>query len=296
VSLHFERTDDTIRIAAADGPVAVYHFSPRWARPFYLPVCGPGGVPVTRGWPVAPARGETGDHPHHKGVWIAHGDVDGVDNWGEGGGHGRTVHIAFDTVDDSGGGVLIEERTAWQDAGGVALLQERRSMRWFLEGDDRVLDVALVFEPAAEDVVFGDTKEGGLLSVRVATAMDAAGRGRIENANGLVYEAGQGPETTWGQRAAWVDYSGPAGSGRYGIAILDHPDNPVHPTYWHVRGYGLFTANPFGVSAFDPAAGRRGDLVLGAGTTLTFRYRMIVHRGDAHAASLPARWDAFAAC
>ena len=226
---------------------------------------------------------------------MAHGDVNGVDNWGEGTGHGRTIHREFEALDRSDRGVVIEERTSWEDAGGAELLRERRSMSWFLQGEDRVLDLKLLFAPASADVTFGDTKEGGLLSVRMATSMDAGALGRIENAAGRVYEAGKGPETTWGQRAAWVDYSGPVGSERYGVAIMDHPDNPVHPTYWHVRGYGLFTANPFGVSHFDPGSGRRGDLVLRTGSTLAFRYRMIVHRGDAHAASVAARWDAFAA-
>jgi hypothetical protein len=293
MSLRLEGGEDLLRIDADDGPVATYHVGARWARPFYLPVCGPGGVPVTRGWPVDPAPGETEDHPHHKGVWVAHGDVNGVDNWGEGEGHGRTDHLGFDALEVSGGTIRIEERTSWQDAAGVSLLRERRSMAWSVEGADRVLDLDLVFEPESGDVVFGDTKEGGLLSVRVATSMDAAHQGRIENAEGLVYERGEGPETTWGRRAAWVDYSGPVGSERFGIAILDHPGNPVHPTYWHVRGYGLFTANPFGVSSFAPDAGTRGDLLLKAGSDLRFRYRMIVHRGDAAAASVAARWEAF---
>ena len=35
------------------------------------------------------------------------------------------------------------------------------------------------------------------------------------------------------------------------IAIIDHPDNGITPTYWHARGYGLFAANPLGQAIFQ---------------------------------------------
>ena len=35
-----------------------------------------------------------------------------------------------------------------------------------------------------------------------------------------------------------------------GIAILNHPASFRYPTYWHVRDYGLFAANPFGLHDF----------------------------------------------
>ena len=34
------------------------------------------------------------------------------------------------------------------------------------------------------------------------------------------------------------------------LVIMDHPSNLNHPTYWHARTYGLFSANPFGVKDF----------------------------------------------
>ena len=40
------------------------------------------------------------------------------------------------------------------------------------------------------------------------------------------------------------------------IAILDHPQNPGHPTYWHARGYGLFAANPLGPEGSQRREGR----------------------------------------
>ena len=65
-----------------------------------------------------------------------------------------------------------------------------------------------------------------------------------------------------------------------GIAIFDHPDNPRHPTTWHVRDYGLFAANPFGLHDFEKNLNTRGDLVIPKGQEVTFRYRFYLHEGD----------------
>jgi hypothetical protein len=70
-----------------------------------------------------------------------------------------------------------------------------------------------------------------------------------------------------------------------GVAILDHPQNPRHPTYWHARDYGLFALNPFGAHAFDPAQ-PESRWQLPKGKQLVFRWRVIVHPGDADVGSL----------
>ena len=81
-------------------------------------------------------------------------------------------------------------------------------------------------------------------------------------------------------------YSGPVANGdEWGYTVVDHRSNPRHPTYWHVRGYGLFTANPFGVHHFKNDASVDGSLELPGGETATFRYRIIIHPGRGPAAS-----------
>jgi hypothetical protein len=266
--------------------VTAYHYGADLARPFLHPLIGPDGEPITRGFPMLDLPDERKDHPHHRSVWVAHGDVNGVDNWSEARGHGRTIHRSF--VRCTGGPVLgdIAEVAEWVTPAGEPILEEQR--RWTIYGvpdEVRLLDLESTYIAARGPVTFGDTKEGGLLSVRVATSMDARGGGRIENAIGSVGEA-----ETWGRRAHWCDYSGPVKGRWTGIAIMDHPDNPLHPTHWHVRDYGLMTANPFGLSFYRPGWGERGDWTIPAGAERTFRYRLYVHRGDAAAGHVAARY------
>ena len=119
---------------------------------------------------------------------------------------------------------------------------ERRFTFYPLASGARLIDLEVTFRATAGPVHFGDTKEGGILSLRVATSMDASGDGRMENAVGGIGEA-----ECWGKRAQWLDYTGPVKGQTVGFAVYDHPTSFRHPTYWHARNYGLFTANPFGL-------------------------------------------------
>src|SRR5256885_662093 len=56
--------------------VTRYHIGPAVAKPYFYPVLAPGGVPVTRDWPMKTgAPQETKDHVHQKSAWFCHGDV-----------------------------------------------------------------------------------------------------------------------------------------------------------------------------------------------------------------------------
>ena len=153
----------------------------------------------------------------------------------------------------------------------------------------------MTLHAAHGDVTVGDTKEGGLCALRVAEAIKGARGGVITNAYGAVHEA-----ENWGQRAPWVDYSGERtdteGTRRsVGVAVFDHPRNPHHPTHWHVRGYGLLAANPFGLAAYGSGYRRCGDWTVAAGELATFRYRVLWHAGDAAEARVGERYLDWAA-
>ena len=78
-----------------------------------------------------------------------------------------------------------------------------------------------------------------------------------------------------------------------GVAIFDHPANPRHPTWWHVRDYGLFAANPFGLHEFEKKPAGAGDLTVPAGKTIAFRYRFCFHQGDDKAAGVDALYKEY---
>jgi hypothetical protein len=249
-------------------------------RPCLYPVLTPGGQRLTRGYPAEEIEGEKQDHYHHRGIYVAHGLVNGFNLWDEGTGHGAMLQRGDPEVSVVAGVGTIAGIVDWFGPEGERILEERRSIRIVAEGDLRILDHCSEMSMKYGDVTFGDTKEGGLLSIRVPTSMDAKEKGRIENSEGMVYDSGQGEETTWGKPAAWVDYSGPLANGEeWGHTVVDHRENPRHPTHWHVRGYGLFTANAFGLHDFKGDADIDGSLTVASGDTAVFRYRLIIHPG-----------------
>jgi hypothetical protein len=56
------------------------------------------------------------------------------------------------------------------------------------------------------------------------------------------------------------------------VAVFDHPQNLRYPARWHVRAYGLLAPNVWHWDA--PLAIREGG-------SLAFRWRLVVHEGDA---------------
>jgi hypothetical protein len=174
----------------------------------------------------------------------------------------------------------------WQDHQRNKLLEERRTVRVHATPDAfRCVDLTVAFRASEGDVCLGDTKEGGICSVRVATAMDGDKGGRIRNSAGGIGEA-----ECWGRPAHWCDYEGEVDGKKLGIAIFDHPLNFRHPTCWHVRDYGLMTANPFGYSDYGSSFLKEGSHTIAAGDTLTFRYRLFLHKPDSRQSILADRY------
>lgn len=275
---------EKVDISVAGKFFSSYHFAAKWARPFLHPVMGPNDKPITRGYPVVQGiEGESQDHPHHKSFYVAWGDVNGADNWSEQPGHGRMVHKEFVSLTQGPIYGEIVARNDWVDSQGKKLLEEIRTVRVYATpAKARLVDLGVVLRMTEGKVRFGDTKEGGICSIRVASSMDEkAGAGQIVNSYG-----GTGEAETWGKRAHWCDYSGPVGGETVGIAILDCPTNFRYPTYWHVRSYGLMTANPFGLSHFEPGRGLDGSHEVAEGQTLEFNYRVYFHAGDAKKAKV----------
>jgi len=244
--------------------VLSYNFGKQLSKPYFYPIFSTNGVRITEDGPR--------DHVHHRSLWVAHGDVNGHDFWAELKDSGRIE--ARNVKVNSCGKVFFELSSSniWvANSRSIELYEERILRVWRLKRDV-LLDLGIVLFNPEKDTKFGDTKEGGILSIRVNEKMKVDNGGKIENSFGGVNEA-----ETWGKRAAWCDYSGIVDGERVGITVFDHVDNFRYPTYWHVRNYGLMTANMFGASVFTNSPKNRGDYVLLKGEELKFKYRVLVH-------------------
>jgi hypothetical protein len=253
-----------------------YHFGQGASRPFLFPLVGPSGATLTRmGHP------NPGGHEHHKSVWFGHESIDGVNFWEEP--VNSDVRIRHQSVelyhdaDDFGG---LVARLVWWARGRAVLRQELTvAVEPFASGEF-ALDLQSRFEALDRPVEFGRTNFG-FLGVRVAkTLSEQFGGGSLRNEHGA-----RGEAALFGKTSRWVDYSGPSKPGTVeGICYMDHPDNPNHPTAWHVRRDGWMGAAFNLGSTYGVAAGHPLDL----------RYRLFVHRGMPTSADLQSAWERFA--
>jgi hypothetical protein len=283
---------DHIDFLAGKELVGRYNIGTDVAKPYFWPLNGPNGQPITRAWPMVKGLpGESTDHIHQKSAWFCHGDIipegielpskikgiTGVDYWSEHAGRGQMVctEVGKPKIDKNHGEVTT--RNEWRTAEGVKILDETRTIHLYDFGDTKLLVFDIDFQGAVP-VTFGDTKEGSF-GIRINdTITEKSGKGKLENADGKV-----GEKACWGQQSAWCDYSGPINGQVVGLAVLDDPKNPA-PACWHARGYGLMAANPFGRSrsGFPAVKGKSDPLVkLGKGEHLKLRYGILIHPGDA---------------
>jgi len=145
--------------------------------------------------------------------------------------------------------------------------------------------------------MFADTKEGGMVAIRLAVTMDEIGavvggakvHGQMFNSAGSA-----GAKECWGKPADWCDYVGPVNGKTVGVAVMDNPKNFRHPTTWHIRDYGLYTANPFGLKDFTGDKSKNGSKVWKQGETAEFNYRILIHKGDTKAARVADAYTLYA--
>lgn len=293
---------DRIRVEIDGKPFGALFFGSEAPKPYLHPMRSASGKIVTRLYPMELADGEKRDHPHHRGLWFTHGDVNGYDYWAnepsqKGPKKGRIVlKKVLGTKSGKTSGTL-DVAFDWLDPEGKPLLAETRKMTFYSDPALRTVDLDIRLT-ALEKAKFGDTKEG-TFAIRLAPSLEEPHRGAPEtpkrtgkmvNAEGL-----EGEKDVWGKRSPWVDYFGEIEGEKLGIAILDHPGNPKHPTYWHSRSYGLFAANIFGEHDFLRDKTRDGSITLEPGKSLRFRYRVIIHPGDYRSAGIADLYKKYAA-
>ena len=285
---------DRITVDIDGKPFTALFIGPDTTKPYLHPLRSASGKVVTRHFPMEPGEGETQDHPHHRGLWFTHGDVNGIDFWGNepsqtaGGPKGRVVIVKAPEVKSGAKSGSMHCVFEWRGPDGKAILTEDRTIVFYSDRTLRTMDFDITLTPLTK-VTFGDTKEG-TFAIRLAAGLEEPTKkvpptpprtGKMVNSLGQ-----EGEKNVWGKRADWVDYFGELEGEKLGIVIMDHPGNPRHPTYWHSRSYGLFAANPFGLRDFLNDKTKDGSLTIEPGNPLRFRYRVIIHPGDYQSAHI----------
>ncbi len=292
------KSEDRVRVELG-GQLFTEYVYKGGPRPYFYPVLAADGMQLNRDFPMKNVPGEDQDHPHHRSLWFTHGAVNGIDFWSEGKGKGLIVNESTE-ASAKGEVATVKARNKWVSVEGVVQCTDETTVRLSTVPAGRQIDWEVTIKaPADKPVVFGDTKEGSM-ALRLAQWMlpthevkkeKIPGNGRIVNAEGVL------DSKTWGKKSNWVDYSAPKDGKVYGVAMFDNPKNPRFPTWWHVRDYGLFAANPFGQHDFESLKDnpKAGDLTIPAGGSVTFRYRIVFHSGDEKAAKIDELYKAYAA-
>lgn len=295
---------DPIKVFFDGQHVTTYNPGKEEGKPFFYPVMGPTGENMTRHWPMKEGfDDEQQDHIHHRGMWFGLGKVNGLDFWHFPGDEkkkdktfGSIRHKGMTGVVVSGEKLTFKAKSDWlaHDDHGKKICSDKREFTLCYGKDgELIVDTLITMTADSGDVEISDDKEGAW-SIRTIPTLRLEGefaKGNIVNSEGV-----EG-KTAWGKRAKWVDYYGVDRAGNaVGIAIFDHPESFRHPTWWHARHYGLFTANPFGQGNFEKDAPKdAGDYTIKDGESVTFRYRTIFHKGSPEEAGIAEAYEAFIA-
>jgi hypothetical protein len=291
-----EQKPAALEITIDGKPFTTYRFAPTpedpaFHRPYFYPVLSADGVEYTSDqWrlqqkqPTEAARKKI-DHPHQRSVFVGHGDVNGADHWTHKDKENEQQrHVKFTSI---GPDSFVEELTWDSKQPNKPLLKETRTVKIVAYDDGaRAIDVTSTFTAINGDAVFKVKPlntvgvEGGWLAARVAPSISEAMK---QHKSKITTSAGATTEKEAREKPAnWCDYSGPIDGKTYGIALFDSPENPGHPTPFHVRNFGLLTH--IGVH----------DWTLKDGQSQTLRHRLLFHPGDASSAKLDERYKEFA--
>jgi hypothetical protein len=310
-------SDRRVDVTIGGKPFTSYLWPTTIKKPVLYPLRSAKGTELTRGFPLSPREGERVDHPHHVGMWLNYGAVNGVDFWNnsdaikpdQAAKYGTIVHTAIADVKSGAGRGELNVTADWMLNDKSVILKEDTRYIFHAKSNVRVIDRITTITATDKPVTFGESKEG-VLGIRVRRQLeepstkpevftDAKGNPtpvpamNNDGVNGvyLTSEGKKGAEA-WGTRARWCALSGKVDDEPVTIVIFDHPNNPNHPTYWHARGYGLFAANGLGGKEFNKAEAERSRTIQ-PGESLKFVYRVLILSGEPEVRNLNIRYTEF---
>lgn len=272
-------------------------------KPVLYPIVSANGVTVTRGFPLDPRPGERTDHPHHIGLWLNYGDVNGLDFWNNSDAipderkneMGIIRNEKILSMKNDGNKAELTVTANWLNPDGSVLLKEKTVYTFTATEDSRIIDRETTLTALDKPVLFKDNKEG-MIGMRMARQLelpsdkpvvlsDSHGKktqvAKMDNAGvtgDYLNSEGVTGGDVWGKRAKWCALSGSVEGKDVTVVIMDKPGNVGYPTYWHARGYGLFAANPLGQKIFSDGK-EELNFELKSHESVTFTYRIEILNG-----------------
>jgi hypothetical protein len=274
----FSQGPDSVELWVS-GRFAAYRYNtadPELPRPYFHPIIGPTGVPITQEGEIP---GTKQAHFHHTGLVLAHQNFTEGNNWQIGPAHSRMRHLAFDVMESGPVMGRFIQRLEWPNVKGdrVVFRETRTVCVPARPVESRYLDVDTTITCGDQPATWHATPYH-LLAIRVPDAMVVSKGGVITNSEGET-----NPKD--GASARWLDFSGPLGGKTCGVAIFNHPANPRHPTPWL----------NFENETVGAAPTHREPYTWKPGEALRFRYRVYFHLGGVRESRVPQEYDAYAA-
>jgi len=275
--------DRSLALAGPEGLLWRLNFSKELPHACFDPVRTPDGRDLT--W-VA-----TKDHRWHLGLWFAWKYINGVNYWEYAKGGklpvGRTLIGKVEILETGDRQARVRiDRTLHPREGAEPVARETVWLRIERPRPDGAY--AIDWRQRTEalvDLELGRSSGYGGLSFRVAPTWTQP---RFLNSEGA-----EGLKAAHLAPARWLDLSGSCEGSPLGLAILDHPSNPRHPTPWFLVEKTLGGEKetwPFYYS--NAALLGKEPLALKAGERLDLFYRILVHPG-ATAAQIEAEYARF---
>lgn len=261
------------------------------------PIASASGKLITRGYPLDPRPFERTDHPHHVGLWLNFGDVNGLDFWNNSFAIKPADKPKYGTVkfknivsENPKKGTLVTA-SEWVDVNDKVLLNEETTFVFAGKGNLRTIERTSKLT-ATQQVTFTENKEG-LIGLRLDRAFEepATKPDKFLDANGIVTEVpimnnegvngvyrnaeGISGGDVWSKRSPWVALRANKEGEILTIVIIDNSKNPNYPAWSHARGYGLFATNNLGGRAFDKNA-TEVKIILNQGESIVFKHKIVI--------------------
>lgn len=267
-------------------------------KPVLWPVISPAGNMLTRSYPMINKEGDRTDHPHHVGVWLNYGDVNGLDFWNNSEAkkdqtkYGTIYHKSIDKVKSGKGKAVLVTSAEWKSPDNTKMLEEKTTLKFKVVNNMRIIDRTTTLKAVIDEVKFTDNKEG-MFAIRVAREMELPSEKptTLVDSHGIAtkvekmdntyvkgdYRSAKGVEgkEVWGTRCRWMKLASEIKGEQVALVIIDHPKNVGYPTYWHARDYGLFAANTLGQRVFSNGENEL-NFSMKKGESVTFNYRLVV--------------------